>query len=116
MRLGPGARHHHRSRPHPCPGPQAPGGYRGQVSGLRDPGMSLLVVGSVAFDALETPFGKVARALGGAATYCSVAASFFTGVNLGGVVGADFTARAASIFRARHTHPTGLARAPGQTT
>src|SRR5947209_20609624 len=82
MRLGPGARHHHRSRPHPCPGPQAPGGYRGQVSGLRDPGMSLLVVGSVAFDALETPFGKVARALGGAATYCSVAASFFTGVNL----------------------------------
>ncbi len=40
--------------------------------------MSLLVVGSVAFDAVETPFGKVDRMLGGAATYFAVAASFFT--------------------------------------
>ena len=47
--------------------------------------MSLLVVGSVAFDALETPFGKVDRTLGGAATYFSVAASYFTQVNLVGV-------------------------------
>jgi len=57
--------------------------------------MSLLVVGSVAFDALETPFGKVDRTLGGAATYFSVAASYFTHVNLVGVVG-DVVARSVS--------------------
>ena len=53
--------------------------------------MSLLVVGSVAFDAVETPHGKVDRMLGGAATYFSVAASYFTHVNLVGIVGIDFT-------------------------
>src|SRR5438445_2662956 len=115
MRLGPGARHHHRSRPHTCPGPKAPRGDPGQVSGLRDTGMSLLVVGSVAFDALETPFGKVARALVREATYCSVAASFFTRVNLVGVVGDDFTEKDASIFRGRHIDLTGLERARGKT-
>ena len=52
--------------------------------------MSLLVVGSVAFDAIETPFGRVERTVGGAATYFSLAASFFTRVNLVGVVGEDF--------------------------
>ncbi len=77
--------------------------------------MSLLVVGSVAFDALETPFGKVERALGGAATYFSVAASFFTRVNLVGVVGDDFTSRDAAIFRGRRIDITGLERAPGKT-
>jgi sugar/nucleoside kinase (ribokinase family) len=77
--------------------------------------MSLLVVGSVAFDALETPFGKVERTLGGAATYFSVAASFFTHVNLVAVVGNDFTARDAGIFRGRHIDITGLERSPGKT-
>ena len=77
--------------------------------------MSLLVVGSVAFDALETPHGKVDRTLGGAATYSSVAASFFTRVNLVGVVGDDFTAKDAAIFRGRHIDITGLEHAPGKT-
>ncbi len=77
--------------------------------------MSLLVVGSVAFDALETPFGKVERTLGGAATYFSIAASFFTRVNLVGVVGDDFTARDAAIFRNRRIDISGLERAPGKT-
>jgi len=77
--------------------------------------MSLLVVGSVAFDALETPFGKVERTVGGAATYFSVAASFFTRVNLVGVVGDDFTARDAAIFRNRRIDISGLERAPGKT-
>ena len=63
--------------------------------------MSLLVVGSVAFDALETPFGKVDRTLGGAATYFSVAASFFTHVSLVGVVGDDFSKKDQAIFRGR---------------
>lgn len=52
--------------------------------------MSLTVVGSVAFDSLETPFGKRERILGGAATHFSLAASFFTRVNAVGVVGGDF--------------------------
>lgn len=77
--------------------------------------MSLLVVGSVAFDALETPHGKVERALGGAATYFSVAASFFTPVRLVGVVGDDFTAKDAAIFRGRPIDLAGLERAPGKT-
>ena len=52
--------------------------------------MSLLVVGSVAYDALESPYGKVERTLGGAATYFSVCAAFFTHVNLVAIVGDDF--------------------------
>ena len=77
--------------------------------------MSLLVVGSVAFDALESPFGKVDRTLGGAATYFSVAASFFTHVSLVGIVGEDFTPKDAEIFRGRHIDVEGLERVPGKS-
>ena len=77
--------------------------------------MSLLVVGSVAFDALESPYGKVDRTLGGAATYFSVAASFFTHVSLVAIVGDDFTEKDAEIFRGRHIDVDGLERAPGKT-
>ena len=77
--------------------------------------MSLLVVGSVAFDAVETPHGKVDRMLGGAATYFAVAASFFTHVNLVGIVGTDFTEKDASIFKGRKIDTLGLERADGKT-
>ncbi len=77
--------------------------------------MSLLVVGSVAFDALESPYGKVDRALGGAATYFAVAASFFTHVSLVAIVGDDFSAKDAAIFKGRHIDTEGLERAPGKT-
>jgi sugar/nucleoside kinase (ribokinase family) len=77
--------------------------------------VSLLVVGSVAFDALESPYGKVDRTLGGAATYFSVAASFFTHVSLVAIVGDDFTEKDAEIFRGRHIDTDGLERAPGKT-
>ena len=77
--------------------------------------MSLLVVGSVAFDALESPYGKVDRALGGAATYFAVAASHFTQVNLVAIVGDDFTSRDAEIFRDRTIDTEGLERAAGKT-
>ncbi|HXM92788.1 MAG TPA: PfkB family carbohydrate kinase [Candidatus Dormibacteraeota bacterium] len=77
--------------------------------------MSLLVVGSVAFDALESPYGKVERALGGAATYFAVAASFFTHVNLVAIVGDDFTSRDALIFQGRRIDTEGLERAAGKT-
>src|SRR5438309_10097156 len=77
--------------------------------------MSLLVVGSVAFEALQTPFGKVERTPAGAATYVSVAASYVTHVNLVGVVGDDFTEHDAAIFRGRRIDITGLERAAGKT-
>jgi sugar/nucleoside kinase (ribokinase family) len=77
--------------------------------------VSLLVVGSVAFDGLESPYGKVERALGGAATYFAVAASFFAHVNLVAIVGEDFTAKDAEIFRGRPIDTVGLERAAGKT-
>jgi len=77
--------------------------------------VSLLVVGSVAFDALESPYGKVARTVGGAATYFAVAASFFAPVSLVAVVGEDFTAEDEAIFRGRHIDTEGLERAAGKT-
>jgi len=77
--------------------------------------MSLLVVGSVAFDAVETPHHKVDRMLGGAATYFAVAASYFTHVNLVGIVGTDFMEKDAAIFRGRRVDTTGLERADGKT-
>lgn len=63
--------------------------------------MSLTVVGSVAFDALETPFGKRDKILGGAATHFSLSASFFTRVNAVGVVGNDFGEAEWAVFE-RH--------------
>ncbi len=77
--------------------------------------MSLLVVGSVAFDAIETPFGRVDRTVGGAATYFSLAASFFTRVNLVGVVGEDFAAEHEAVFGGREIDIAGLERAAGKT-
>jgi sugar/nucleoside kinase (ribokinase family) len=77
--------------------------------------VSLLVVGSVAFDALESPYGKVERALGGAATYFSVAASFFSPVRLVAIVGDDFTAEDEKIFHGRHIDTDGLEHATGKT-
>lgn len=53
--------------------------------------MSLLIVGSVAYDAVETPFGKCDQMLGGSASHFSISASFFTNVSIVGVVGGDFT-------------------------
>src|SRR5258708_21890617 len=72
--------------------------------------VSLLVVGSVAFDAIESPYGKVDRIIGGAATYFAVAASFFTPVNLVGIVGDDFSATDATIFKNRQIDTAGLER------
>jgi sugar/nucleoside kinase (ribokinase family) len=77
--------------------------------------VSLLVVGSVAFDALESPYGKVDRVLGGAATYFAVAASFFAHVSIVAIVGDDFTEWDAAIFRGRHIDTEGLEHAPGKT-
>jgi sugar/nucleoside kinase (ribokinase family) len=78
--------------------------------------MSILVVGSVAFDALQTPFGRVDRCIGGSATYFSVAASFFSEVELVAVVGDDFTAEDESVFAGRKINTEGLQRVAGAKT
>ncbi|MCM2313551.1 MAG: PfkB family carbohydrate kinase [Thermoanaerobaculia bacterium] len=78
--------------------------------------MSITVVGSVAFDAIQTPFGSVEKAIGGAATYFSVAASFFTPVSVVGVVGDDFGAEEMKIFAGRTIDTSGIERVPGAKT
>jgi len=77
--------------------------------------VSILVVGSVAFDTVQTPAGRAEEVLGGSASYFSVAASFFAPVHLVAVVGEDFTPDHASIFRERGVDTSGLARVPGKT-
>jgi sugar/nucleoside kinase (ribokinase family) len=77
--------------------------------------MSILAVGSIAFDTIKTPFGEVDNLLGGSLTYFSVAASFFTDVSLVAVVGEDFGEQHLQVFRGRRIDLTGLERAPGKT-
>jgi sugar/nucleoside kinase (ribokinase family) len=77
--------------------------------------MSILVVGSVAYDTVETPFGRAEKVLGGSASFFSVAASFFTPVNLVAVVGDDFGPAALAAFQDRPIDLEGLERAPGKT-
>src|SRR5918996_5464714 len=77
--------------------------------------MSLLVVGSVALDSVETPFGREQEVLGGSATYFATAASFFAPVRLVGVVGEDFPDEHLRFLRARGVDLTGLVRKPGRT-
>ncbi len=76
--------------------------------------MSILVVGSVAFDSVKTPFGEREHILGGAATYFSVAASFFTDVRVVAVVGDDFGPDEETVFIERSVDITDLERIDGQ--
>jgi sugar/nucleoside kinase (ribokinase family) len=75
----------------------------------------LLVVGSVALDTVETPFGRVEEALGGSATYFAYAASFFTQVRLVGLVGDDFPERHVALLQQRGVDLRGLEVTPGRT-
>src|SRR5512141_137712 len=77
--------------------------------------MGILVVGSVAIDSVETPFGKGESVLGGSATYFATSASFFTDVNLVAVVGEDFPQEHVDFLRSREIDLTGLSRVPGET-
>lgn len=75
--------------------------------------MSLLVVGSLALDTIETPFGKANEALGGSAVYISVAASYFTApIRLVGIVGGDFPQSAIDFLNDRSIDLEGLERIP----
>lgn len=75
----------------------------------------VLIVGSVAYDGLKTPFGSVERALGGSATYSSLAASFFAPVSLVGVVGEDFQDSDIRLLRRKGVDLRGLRREKGRT-
>lgn len=77
--------------------------------------MAITVVGSVAFDTVETPSGRIDRTLAGAATYFSLAASYFTDVRVVAVVGEDFTAKEQAVFDARNIDTRGVERAPGKS-
>jgi sugar/nucleoside kinase (ribokinase family) len=77
--------------------------------------MSLVVVGSVAYDAVETPHGRVDRMLGGAGTYIALAAGYFTQVNVVAVVGEDFAQEDIDLLASRNIDLEGLERVPGKT-
>jgi len=77
--------------------------------------MSLVVVGSVALDTVETPKGRADDVLGGAALYFSLAASFFAPVRMVGVVGADFPRATLDELRKRDIDLSGVEEAPGKT-
>lgn len=77
--------------------------------------MAITVVGSVAFDSIETPAGRRDRCLGGAATYFSLAASYFTSVRVIAVVGEDFGPEQQAVFQARDINTEGIERAAGKS-
>jgi sugar/nucleoside kinase (ribokinase family) len=77
--------------------------------------MSITVVGSVAFDSIETPAGRMERCLGGAATYFSLAASYFCDVRVIAVVGEDFGKRQEAVFQARKIDTRGIEHTAGKS-
>jgi sugar/nucleoside kinase (ribokinase family) len=77
--------------------------------------MSVVVVGSVAYDGVETPHGKVDRMLGGACTYIALAASFFSKVQIVAVVGEDFDQQDSDLLASKGIDLEGLERVPGKT-
>ena len=90
-----------KSRIAPAPSPQSPA--------------PLLVVGAVAFDSIKTPHGEEDNLLGGAATYSSITASWFTPVRVVAVVGEDFGEEQSRVFREHNVDTAGLGHAPGKT-
>jgi sugar/nucleoside kinase (ribokinase family) len=77
--------------------------------------MSILAVGSVAFDCVKTPSGVAQNVVGGSNTYFSIAASFFSDVNIVAVVGDDFDDKAMKVFEGRAIDLEGLEKKPGKT-
>lgn len=77
--------------------------------------MSLVVIGSMAFDTVETPYGKRERVLGGSANYFSLSASFFTDVKLVAVVGEDFPKEHIAFLNERGISTEGLIQSSGET-
>ncbi len=78
--------------------------------------MSLVIVGSVAFDTIETPWGRRDKIVGGSGTYCSLAASFFTKPKIVGIVGEDFPRDVIDFLKSRSIDTQGLEIRPGGKT
>lgn len=77
--------------------------------------MSLVVIGSVAYDGIETPHGKRERTLGGACTYIALSASYFTKASIVGVVGEDFAEEDRQLLAGKGVDLEGLEQVPGKT-
>jgi sugar/nucleoside kinase (ribokinase family) len=77
--------------------------------------MPLLVIGSVAFDSVKTPYGEADEVLGGSATYCAIAASYFTDVRMVAVVGTDFGEEPMRLLRSRRIDVSGIEVREGRT-
>ncbi len=77
--------------------------------------MSIIAVGSVAYDSLKTPFGERERVLGGSATHFSMGASLFTKVNLVGVIGEDFREEDIELLKSKGINIEGLVKKEGKT-
>ncbi len=77
--------------------------------------MSLVIIGSLAFDTIETPFERRERIVGGSGTYCALAASFFTRPKVVGVVGKDFPRKTIELLESRKIDLRGLQIKPGKT-
>ena len=77
--------------------------------------MSILAVGSIAFDSIATPSGHVENVLGGSCTFFSLAASYFTDVRIVAVVGEDFTAEHENVLKKRKIDTRGIEHAKGKT-
>jgi sugar/nucleoside kinase (ribokinase family) len=75
----------------------------------------ILVVGSLAYDSIETPSGKVERALGGSANYFSLAAGLLSKVRVVGVVGEDYSEEDYNLLKSRNVDLSGLEKVPGKT-
>src|SRR5262245_37156047 len=85
------------------------------INKVDDPRRSILAVGSLAFDSIRTPAGKADHVLGGSANYFSISASFFTNLNLVGIVGKDFPTSHLDALRSRGINLDGLEIANGET-
>src|SRR6516165_3697843 len=95
--------------------PARPGERRGRPS-IASRLMSVTVVGSIAFDAVSTPFGSRERMLGGSAVHFSLAASFFDEVHVVGPVGDDFGPDEYDVLRQRGVRTDDIERVPGGKT
>src|SRR5437868_8392693 len=119
MRVGASACHSDRSEENSRGYAQEAAAHPRQVSRFRSKGsssrMSILGVGSIAFDTITSPYGTAERVLGGSGTYFALAASYFTDVRIVAVVGDDFTPEHEDVFKRHGISTAGIQRAPGKT-
>jgi sugar/nucleoside kinase (ribokinase family) len=86
-----------------------------EVLRLQCKAMSLVVIGSVAYDGIETPHGKSERTLGGSCTYIALSASYFTKTSIVAVVGDDFADEDKALLISKNVDLQGLEQVPGKT-